>query len=269
MYLQYWGLREDPFLHAACPFYETPDRHEALARLNYLVQSRRRLALLLGPAGCGKTLLLRTFARRLRRQATSAAHVHLASADSRQLAWELSAALGLNPSAAAPTRQIVHGLTDALAAYGRAARPAVLLLDHAQQAAADTLRWVHWLLFSPGGEAAGCLAVLACRNEHLCLPDELLQHVDLRLDLHRWSRDTIDRYTGEALRRAGRNEPTFEAGALDRLHALSEGAPRHVNMLAHLALVAAAGKQRRRVDADTIEGVYAELAVMPPLRSAA
>ena len=63
---KYWGLRESPFREALDwrRFYPSPMHEEALARLEFLVTDRRRLGLLLGAPGCGKSLVLEVFARR-------------------------------------------------------------------------------------------------------------------------------------------------------------------------------------------------------------
>ena len=68
MYESHWGLRESPFRGLADPryFYCSPTHDEALARLSFLVENHRRLGLLLGVPGNGKTLLLNVFGRQLR-----------------------------------------------------------------------------------------------------------------------------------------------------------------------------------------------------------
>ena len=59
MYQSHWGLRESPFRDGPDPqsFYQSPTHEEALARLHFLVEQHRRLGLLLGPEGSGKSLL--------------------------------------------------------------------------------------------------------------------------------------------------------------------------------------------------------------------
>ena len=53
MYLAHWGLRQPPFTGAVDPscFYQSPTHEEALARLQFLIDTGRRSGLLLGSAG--------------------------------------------------------------------------------------------------------------------------------------------------------------------------------------------------------------------------
>ena len=69
MYPSHWGLQASPFRGCldARSFYQSPTHDEALARLFFLVEQRRRLGLLMGPAGSGKSLLLEVLAQQLRR----------------------------------------------------------------------------------------------------------------------------------------------------------------------------------------------------------
>ena len=69
MYQAHWGLQESPFRGRPDPklFYQSPTHEEALARLHFLSDQRRRLGLLVGASGSGKSLFLEVFAQQLRR----------------------------------------------------------------------------------------------------------------------------------------------------------------------------------------------------------
>jgi type II secretory pathway predicted ATPase ExeA len=84
----------------------------------------------------------------------------------------------------------------------------------------------------------------------------------LRIDLEPWEESDTGGYLISALAQAGRKTLLFTDDAVLRLHALSGGIPRRVNQLAALALVAGAGRQLSRIDADTINSVYRELGVI-------
>ena len=79
MYQTHWELDESPFRGALDPqsFCQSPTHEEALARLHFLVDHHRRLGLLMGPPGSGKSLMLEFFADQLRRGGRPAARVDL------------------------------------------------------------------------------------------------------------------------------------------------------------------------------------------------
>ena len=61
MQLEHWGLDSWPFRAVldVNRFYPSAGHDEAIARLEYLVEARRRLGVLFGEAGVGKSLVLR------------------------------------------------------------------------------------------------------------------------------------------------------------------------------------------------------------------
>ena len=99
MYPSHWGLRESPFRNCLDPrlFYQSPTHDEALARLHFLVEQHRRVGLLLGPDGSGKSFLLEVFAEQLRRSGRPAAKVSLLAIEPAELLWLVALELGLNP----------------------------------------------------------------------------------------------------------------------------------------------------------------------------
>jgi len=56
-------------------------------------------------------------------------------------------------------------------------------------------------------------------------------------------------------------QPAFDEAAARRLFELSGGAPRKVNQLAQLALLAGAGQKLVQIDRETIDAVEEELSV--------
>ena len=99
MYQSHWGLREMPFSGCVDPkyFFPSPTHEEALARLHFLVENHRRLGLLFGASGFGKSLLLEVFAEQLRRSGQAVAKLNLVGLDSMEMLWQLAVGLGLNP----------------------------------------------------------------------------------------------------------------------------------------------------------------------------
>src|SRR5262249_12784534 len=99
MYANYWGLTESPFKNTLESrwFYESPGHEEALARLMFLVEHRRRCGVLSGPVGTGKSLVLELLRREAGRHGGEVALVDVLEAGGREMLWEVLATLGLSP----------------------------------------------------------------------------------------------------------------------------------------------------------------------------
>lgn len=265
MYLAHWALHEAPFTPRLDPrtFYASPVHNEALARLHFLVEERRRLGLLLGEAGTGKSLLLSVLARELRATTPNVASVNLLGAETQGFLWGVAAALGANPSVHASQHELWRVVTDQIAAARYQQLATVLLLDDADRASRECQATILRLAHADLAPEARLTVVLASRldTSHR-LDRRLLELGDLRVDLLPWDEADTVAFINEALARVGRQEPVFEHGALKRLHELALGIPRHVCQLAELALVAGAGEHLRRIDAATVEAVYRELGVV-------
>ena len=97
MYEQYWGLTSAPFASrlAARPFFAGPLHEEALARLLYCVEQDKSLALLHGPAGCGKSQLLYILSVQIRRTQRYLAAVYVANLNEGEFLGQLERELRL------------------------------------------------------------------------------------------------------------------------------------------------------------------------------
>lgn len=239
---------------------ENADRQEALARLQYVVDSGRRLGLLLGPSGSGKSLLLEAFEQQVLCAGHPCARLSLLGMEPidlvSALAWSLRAEIDQHYS--------LHdrwlALDDRLGVLAAQGRRTVLLLDDVD-AASPVLRQ-HVLRLAAGQSSVGQLSlILAADGEQLeQLPRRLRELVDLRIDLHCWQADDIE----HCLRRLRAGHPRaalFSPEAIARLERLTAGVPRRVCQVADLALLAAAGQHREEVDAHIIQSVFDELAV--------
>ena len=137
MYQSHWGLRETPFRGCLDPgfFYPSPTHDEALARLHFLVEQRRRLGLLLGESGSGKSLLYEVFAAELERTGRAVAKTSLLGIQASEMLWQLIAGLGRDADPAAPIGSLWRTLTDRITEYRYQRIDTVLLLDDVDRAA--------------------------------------------------------------------------------------------------------------------------------------
>jgi type II secretory pathway predicted ATPase ExeA len=268
MYLDYWGLREKPFASDQNPkaYIPSSTHEEALARLHYLVDSQRRLGLLLGAPGGGKSLMLKVLAKQLRRPAVQTALLSLQGLSAREMLWRLAACCGLHPDQGASSFELWRLISDLLAANRCQGITSVVLLDDADSASVEVLEQVVRLVRGEPSSPSLLTVVLAGRsNRTSAMGPQLLELAELRIDLAPWELADTESYLQSGLRRAGGKDSIFSTEALLRLHELSAGAVRRVALLADLALLAAAGGRLPAVDAYTVEAVYDELGVADAL----
>jgi len=262
MYQEHWGLAHTPFRAGLDPkdYYPSPTHEEALARLRYLVEAHRRLGVLFGPAGSGKSLLLAYVADQLSWQGRAVALVSLLGLEPTELLWRIGLCWGLNPAWPQSPPAIWQMLTDRLVEYRYQQIEAVVLLDDAGQARPDVLCQVERLLRLADILDTWLTVVLTARNDELgALGSSLLELVDLRMELEAWQFDDTRAYLTTQLKRAGCREPVFTASAIERLQLLSGGSPRRIVQLADLALLAGAGEGSPQIDAPLLDAVWSQL----------
>ena len=261
--LEHWGLERWPFCSVpdADRFYPTAGNNEALARIEYLVESRRRLGVLVGEAGVGKSLVLQIAARQLARRGRAVALVDVIGATTRELFWQVAADLGAVPHGEADSAVLWRQIADRVVENRIQDIDTVLLVDNAGLAGPDVLTQLARLSRVDATPPARWTIVLAAERMQAARWSETLRDLaDLRVDLHPWDvADTVG-YVQTALVDAGRIEPLFEDDALAKLHDLSEGVARRVARLADYALLAGAAAGLSTIDAATVEAAHEEIA---------
>jgi general secretion pathway protein A len=261
--LAYWGLDRWPFggSAAAAQFYPTPVHNEALARIEYLVQSQRRLGALLAEAGSGKSLVLHVAAEQLTRKGCVAVVVDSLGASTRDVLWQLACALRTTPREDADISWLWRQITDRVAEYRIQQIATVALIDDAGQAGPDLVTQFARLARLDSSENARWTIVLAAEATQAARwSTSLRSAIDLKIDLGTWSADDTIGYVQTSLVEAGRMEPLFETDALQTLHELAGGIPRQIARLADYALLAGAAAKVDTVTSAIIEATYDEIA---------
>ena len=226
---------------------------EALARLEFLAQSRAPLGLLIAPRGCGKSAVLAEFARSARRQGYVVVTSNLAGADEGALLAGLAGGLSL-PISPTPG-QAWRDIFDRFAELQLENLHAVLLLDDFDRATPSAAAAVERLL-AVGNLPLSVSASLLPTSIHRLGPTVCEQTV-LRIDLLPWNEAEVGEFLSR--RGSGRTRTDFDPAAARRLFELSGGAPRKVHQLALLAEVAGQSQGRRTIDEDTVSAVHEEL----------
>lgn len=263
MPLEYWGLERWPFLQVAPThqFYPTAAHDEALARMEFLVEGRRRVGVLLGDSGVGKSLMLRVAAARLARRGCAVVVIESLGLSTREMLWQLACGLQTAPRDDADVAWLWRRLADRVIENRLQQRATVLLVDEAGQAGPDLTTQLARLARLDPHSAAQWTMILAAEPAQAARWNSTLQNaVDLRIELGTWSPDDTVGYLQTALVECGRLEPVFEPDALDRIHECSGGLPRQVNRLADYALLAGAAAKVDSIDSALVEAAYEEIA---------
>ncbi len=266
MYASFFGLSKEPFSIAPDPrFLFMSDMHrEALAHLLYGVSGGGGFVLLTGEIGAGKTTVCRAFLDQVPALCT-VAYIFNPKLTVIELLQTICEEFGVQaPAAAAGGPPSVKAYVDALngfllAAHG-AGRHTVLIIDEAQSLAADVLEQLRLLTNLETAERKLLQIVLIGQPELrdlLARPEleQMAQRVIARYHLPALSAAETGQYIQHRLAvagPAGAREP-FDGKAVARIHALTGGVPRRINLLCDRALLGAYAHGRNRVDVDMVD----------------
>ena len=264
MYNEYWGFSRSPFSGTIDPerFYESPGHEEALARLSYVADEGRQGAVVLGPAGVGKTLLLETLARRIRRPHREVVIARCPAMGGRELFFDLCQDFGLAPEPSASEADLWRRLRDHVAANRLQDCQTMIVIDQVQllSETPTQLRALHMLFQLDPHPATRLTVVLAARPELLRnARPEVIEWVDLGVAIEPFTADQTSAYVSHLTTWAGRIDPAFSADAIAKIHELTGGVPRQINRVCDLGLLAAATEELTAVSDGVVESVYKEL----------
>jgi general secretion pathway protein A len=279
MYASYFGLKSEPFSIAPDPRYLfMSERHrEALAHLLYGLGGGGGFVLLSGEIGTGKTTVCRLFLEQIPANC-NVAYIFNPKLTVIELLQSICDEfhIELPPKAAAPT---VKDLLDPLNAFllqaHAAGRNNVLIIDEAQNLSAEVLEQLRLLTNLETSERKLLQIILIGQPElrgMLADPklEQLAQRVIARFHLDALSEAETGHYVEHRLEVAGLDRPLpFDRKALRRVHQLSRGVPRRVNLLCDRALLGAFANGKPAVDRQTVDKAAAEVFDAPARRSAA
>ena len=263
MYASYFGLKRDPFSIAPDPHYLfMSERHrEALAHLLYGLGGGGGFVLLTGEIGTGKTTLCRLFLEQIPKDCNVAYifNPKLTVVELLQSVCDEFHVPVARPDHPATVKDYLDPLNEFLLREHGAGRNNVLIIDEAQNLAPELLEQLRLLTNLETRERKLLQIILIGQPElrqMLARPEleQLAQRVVARYHLDSLTPAETDQYIRHRLDVAGLDRPfPFEAKALRRIHQLSRGVPRRINLLCDRALLGAFANSRATVDARTVE----------------
>ena len=267
MYAPYFGLSREPFSLAPDPrFLYLSERHrEALAHLLYGVGGGGGFVLLTGEIGAGKTTVARCFLEQLPPHCV-VAYIFNPRLSVIELLQTVCSEFGLpDLPPGATVKAHVDALNTFLLDAHAQGRHALLVIDEAQALDAAVLEQLRLLTNLETTERKLLQIVLIGQPElrtMLAQPglEQLAQRVIARYHLKSLGAAETRQYVLHRLGVAGPNVAVpFDSRALARLHSLTGGVPRRINLLADRALLGAYSRRQRHVDARMVDKAAAEV----------
>jgi len=264
MYERHFGFTEKPFNLTPDSRYLflSPKHQEAYANLEFGVRERAGFLLLTGEVGTGKTTLIRHFLSQVGPDVRTAVVLYPALS-----AGEMFHAIMQDlevPFSGGSLKDAVDTLANALIEAKALNLKVVVLIDEAQNLKPHVLEQLRLLSNLETEREKLLTLVLVGQPELRDMLDQpslrqLSQRITSRSHLEPLSLDETRKYVKHRLVVAGGNGGEIEDDALARVHQLSGGVPRVVNVLCDRALVGAFGRGLKSVDVGLVEAAAAEV----------
>src|SRR5450830_432464 len=278
MYSHHFGLTQDPFSIAPDPRYLfMSERHrEALAHLLYGVAGPQQGAggtgggfvLLTGDIGTGKTTICRCFLEQIP-PGCHVAYIFNPKLSVTELLQSICAEFHIVVAPSTKTEPTLKDYIDALNGFllksHAAGHSSVLIIDEAQNLQSDVLEQLRLLTNLETNERKLLQIVLIGQPDlraMLARPEleQLAQRVIARFHLDALTATESTQYIQHRLAVAGHTGPLpFDRQSLQRIHRLTRGVPRRINLLCGRALLGAWANGLHRVDRTVVDKAAAEV----------
>ena len=285
MYQRHFGLREPPF--SLTPdtsfFFACTNYQEGLNTLLVAARNGEGFIKITGEVGNGKTLLCRKFLSSLSqgKQATTLIGTQDASSASagtqfvtaylpnpylepRSLLLALADEFRIELDPNVDQHLLLKELTRALLGFAREGKRVLVCLDEAQAMPLESLEVLR-LLTNLETEKRKLLQVVLFGqpelNERLRHNSirQLRQRISFQYELKGLQRDELERYLRHRVAVAGYSgETLFGSAAVGKMHRVTGGTPRLINILAHKALMLAFAEGRQQVNSKHVAQAAAD-----------
>jgi len=270
MYAGFFGLQQAPFSIAPDPHYlYMSERHrEALAHLLYGVQGGGGFVLLTGEIGAGKTTVCRAFLEQVPENCRVAYifNPKLTVGDLlKTICHEFHVEVRPDGGGPASNKDHLDPLNEYLLASHARGQRNLLIIDEAQNLSAEVLEQLRLLTNLETHQRKLLQIVLIGQPELRSLVaqpelEQLAQRVIARFHLGALSVAETRQYVRHRMQVAGLAGPLpFGDTAVARVHALTRGVPRRINLLCDRALLGAYANNQREVDTATVDRAALEV----------
>lgn len=261
IYTNHFKMRERPFTLVPDPdfLFWSPAHTRAFAILEYGIVTRAPITLITGEVGAGKTTLVQHLLQSLEEDVTIGL-VSNAQGDRGELLRWLMSAFG----------QTTQGTTNYVDLFGlfqkflidqyAAGKRVVAIIDEAQNMSRENLEELRMFTNINSNKDELFQIILVGQPELrdvVMRPDlsQFAQRVSAHFHLGPMDAETVRKYIGHRLTRAGGQPDIFDTDACDLVYEQSGGIPRIVNQLSDLCMVYAFAHGDLKVTANTVNQV--------------
>jgi general secretion pathway protein A len=260
MYLNHFKMKTHPFTEPAPMDMILQDQRisEALARLEYLA-TQGTIGLLTGPAGVGKSSILRMFLHALSTNRYRPVYLHLTHVNANALLRLLVMGLGEMPA-----RGREKLLVQILQCADKTEACTLLVIDEAHLLEAESLIDLK-LLANAGLKDRAPVKILLCGQESLrsqlrrqCHTD-LAQRISVQARLFALSSDQTASYIDYQMTQAGCSDRIFATEAKSMIYEYAGGIPRKINNAATACLMNATSRNLAVINEELVNQTMSEL----------
>ncbi|MCC7416344.1 MAG: AAA family ATPase [Acidobacteria bacterium] len=279
MYETYYGFAEKPFSLTPDPkyLYRSESHGNAFDLLQYAIRRREGFVVVTGDIGTGKTTLCRALLEQIDRT-TFTALVLNPFLSEEDLLKRILLDFGVisrdemkaGALAGVSKQELIDVLYDFLLGLIPLKASAVLIIDEAQNLPLQVLEQIRILsnLETDKEKLLQIILVGQLNLKTLLRSAELRQldqRVSIRYELEPLDAETVARYIAHRLTIAGGSSAvTFAPKAVARVHRLSGGIPRLINLLCDRALLSAYSVRATRVAPEMVQHAAESLDLQPP-----
>jgi general secretion pathway protein A len=277
MYTAWFGLAQEPFSIAPDPrlLFMSEQHREALAHLLYGVRGGGGFVLLTGEIGTGKTTVSRSFLEQVPANC-NVAYIFNPKLTVVELLESVCHEFGIGVAhSGTPTvKGFLDPLNEFLLREHAAGRNNVLVIDEAQNLSADVLEQLRLLTNLETRERKLLQVILIGQPElrdMIARPEleQLAQRVIARYHLRALDEGETKQYVRHRMEACGLARPLpFDPAALRRVHRLTGGVPRRINLLCDRALLGAYGSGEANVTRRVVDRAAREVFDAGPARKA-
>ena len=264
MYLNHFHFCEKPFKMAADPkFIWLSEKHsEALATLEYGIQEDKGFLLLTGIAGAGKTVIIESLLKRMADNILPAT-IPGSVPDYQGILNILSLEFKMNRAFDSKGDFLICFKKFLHSAY-RERKKIVLIIDAAQEISDELLEEIRLLSNIELEDAKLINIIFVGQREFYTILSKdcniaLRQGIGIRYHLNLLDDLDTAAYINHRLKAAGSDQEIFSSNALEKIHFLSSGSPRLINIICDCALSEGYSSGLKKIDKRVIEKCVQEI----------